>query len=217
MFERYTQAARRTIFGARYIASQVGSLQIETEHLLLGVLTTDKTLASRFLGSPWAAETVWKLVEQRKPIRKRISGPREIPLDKASKRVLVLAAEEADSLSSEQISTEHMLLGLLREANGLGAQVLSELGVRLASTRAEFSRMPHDDSEQQDFVRERDPLPNDVLALQARVKLIRARLEDAISNKDFEKARLLSDEEGMEREKLILLYRQHGLLDWIYD
>jgi hypothetical protein len=53
--------------------------------------------------------------------------------------------------------------------------------------------------------------------LQARVKLIRARLEDAISNKDFEKARLLSDEEGMEREKLILLYRQHGLLDWIYD
>jgi len=64
MFERYTQAARRTIFGARYIASQVGSLQIETEHLLLGVLTTDKTLASRFLGSPWAAETVWKLVDR---------------------------------------------------------------------------------------------------------------------------------------------------------
>jgi ATP-dependent Clp protease ATP-binding subunit ClpC len=54
MFERYTQAARGTIFWARYIASQIGSLEIETEHLLLGVLRTDKTLASRFLGSPWA-------------------------------------------------------------------------------------------------------------------------------------------------------------------
>jgi ATP-dependent Clp protease ATP-binding subunit ClpC len=160
MFERFTQAARRTIFGARYIASQVGSLEIETDHLLLGVLRTDKSLASRFLGSPWAAETVWKKVEQRKTIREKVPGPmKEIPLDKASKRALILASEEADLLSSRQIGTEHVLLGLLREEKSLAAEILSEFGVRLDPTREELSRMSHDDSKQQEFVKERGPLP----------------------------------------------------------
>ncbi len=217
MFERYTQTARATIFWARYIASQVGSLEIETEYLLIGVLRTDKTLASRFLGSPWAAETVWKKVEQRKPIREKVPGPMmEIPLDKASKRALILASEEADLLSTRRIGTEHLLLGLLREEKSPAAEILSEFGLRLASVRAELSRMPHDDSEQQEFVRERGPLPKDVLELEARIKSIRARLEDAIHNHDFERARAASDEEGTEHDKLVLLYRQHGLLDWIY-
>lgn len=95
--------------------------------------------------------------------------------------------------------------------------MLPGLGVRLASTRAELSRMPHDDSKQQEFVRERGPLPKDVVELQARVKSMRARVEDAIATNDWEKARAASDEEGKERDKLFLLYRQHGLLDWIYD
>lgn len=216
MFERYTQAARGTIFGARYLASQVGSPGIETEHLLLGVLRADKCLANRFLGSPWAAETVWKRVEQRKPIREKVPGAWEIPLDKASQRALNLAAEEADPLSSRRVGTEHLLLGLLREEKGLAAKILFELGVRLESTRAELSRMPHDDSKQEEFVRERGPLPEDVVELETRVKSIRARLEDAIFNHDFKKAQALSDEEGAERDKLVVLYCKHGLSDWIW-
>lgn len=216
MFERFTEAARVTIFGARYIASQVGSLEIEAEHLLLGVLR-DKTVASRFFGSPWAAETVWKKVELRKPIREKAPGSREIPLDKASKRALTFASEEAALLSSRYIGTAHLLLGLLREEKSLAAEILSELGVGLASTRAELSRMPHDDSKHEEFVRERGPLPDDVVKLQERVGAIRARLQDAIFNHDFEKARAISDEEGAEHDKLVLLYRQHGLPDWIYD
>lgn len=216
MFERYTQAARRTIFGARYLASQVGSPEIETEHLLLGVLRTDKSLASRFLGSPWAAETVWKRVEQRKPIRDKVPGAREIPLDKASKRALDLASKEAHLLSSRRIGTEHLLLGLLREGKSLAAEILSELGVRMESTRAELSRKPYDDSTQGEFLRERGPVPEDVVELETRVKSIRARLEDAISNHDFEKAQSVSYEEGAERDKLVLLYRKHGLSDWIW-
>jgi ATP-dependent Clp protease ATP-binding subunit ClpC len=217
MFERYTKAARETILVARYMASQVGSQEIETEHLLLGLLRTDKTLASRFLGSPWAAETVWRMVEQRTTIREKVPGQREISLGKALHTALRLASEEAAVLSSKQIGTEHLLLGLLREEKSLAAEMLSGLGVRLASTRAELSRMPHDDSKQQEFVRERGPLPKDVVELQARVKSIRARMEEAIFNQDWEKARAVSDEEGTERHKLFLLYRQHGLLDWIYD
>jgi ATP-dependent Clp protease ATP-binding subunit ClpC len=217
MFERYTQAARQALHWAVYVAGQVGSTEIETEHLLLGVLRRDMTLANRFLGSPWVGETVWRKIEQRKPIHEKVPGAREIPLDKASKRALGLASEEADLLSSKRIGTEHLLLGLLREEKSLGAEILSELGVRLASTRQELSRMPHDDSGHEKFVRERAPLPKNVAELQARVKSIRVRLEDAISNHDFEKARTASEEEGVERDKLVLLCRRHRLLDWIYD
>ena len=69
MFECYTQSARAAIFWARYMASEVGSQEIETQHLLMGLLRADKMLAKRFLGSPWAAETVWKKVEPTKPKR----------------------------------------------------------------------------------------------------------------------------------------------------
>src|SRR6185437_7056685 len=74
VFERYTEPARRVIFTGRYMASQAGSPEIETEHLLLGVLREDKGLAKRFLGSALAAEAVWNSVEQRKPARKKILG-----------------------------------------------------------------------------------------------------------------------------------------------
>jgi ATP-dependent Clp protease ATP-binding subunit ClpC len=97
VFERYTQTARRVIFAARYVAGRVGSKEIDTEHLLLGSLSTDNSLARRFFGSPWAAEAICKRIEQRKPVRDKVVGPVEIPLSGAGKRVLRFAAEEADS------------------------------------------------------------------------------------------------------------------------
>ncbi len=217
MFERYTQAARNTIFGARYMATQVGSREIETEHLLLGLLRTDKSLARRFLGSPWAAEAVWKKVERTKPIREKVPGPGEIPLSNASKRALTFASEESNALSNGRICTEHLLLGLLREEKCFGAEILSELGVDFASTREELSRIPHDDSKIDEFVRERASLPPDIVELQTRIRSIKARLENAIASHDFAQARMYSEEEAKERDKLILLYRQHGLHDWIYE
>ena len=173
MFERYTQRARTTIFWARYIATQVGSQEIETEHLLLGLLRSDATLAKRFLGSPWAAETVWKKIEQTKPKRVRVPGPKELPLSIESKRVLGCALQEADLFSNRQICTEHLLLGLLREEKCLAATILFKLGVQFTSTRDELSRSPHDDSKTEEFARERGPLPQDVVELQSRVKAIR--------------------------------------------
>jgi ATP-dependent Clp protease ATP-binding subunit ClpC len=217
MFERYTEAARRAIHLAVYFARQVGNTEIETEHLLLGVLKSDMTLANRFLGSPWAGETVWKKIEQKKTIGQKVPGARDMPLDKASKRALVLASEEADLVSSKRIGTEHLLLGLLREEESLAAEILSELGVRLASTRQELSRMPNDDSKTEKFMRERTQVREDVAELQARVKSIRARLEEAISNHEFDKAGVASEEERVEHDKLVLLCRRYGLLDWIYD
>jgi ATP-dependent Clp protease ATP-binding subunit ClpC len=224
VFERYTQASRATIFGARYMAGQAGSVEIETEHLLLGLLRADKTLGMRFLGSPWAAETVWKKIDQVNPRRKQVAPfeiplnlNKEMPLSSESKRVLALAAEEADLFSDRRICTHHLLLGLLRNEKCLATTMLSELGVQFASAREQLSKSHHDDSKTEDFVRERGPLPEDVVELQTRVKAIRSRLEDAISSLDFEKAKAFSEEEIVEREKLLRRYHRYGLLDWIYD
>lgn len=218
MFERSTEAYRRVIFAAVYIARRVGSPTIETEHLLLGLLREDKRLAHRFFGSPWAAEKVLNKIERIKPPREKIVGSFELPLSSESKRVLLFAAEEADLLSSKAISTEHILLGLLREEGSLAAQQMSERGLRLLSTREELKRAPHDASVTESFKRERSiPLPDDVTELQNRIKVIKTRLEEAIASNDFSKARLCSDEEGKERDRLYLLYRNHGLTDWIFD
>jgi len=217
MFERYTEIARRVIVSSKHKASHVGSPDIDTEHVLLGLLATDKGLARRFLGSPWAAEALWEKIEQSRPIHKRIQGPVDLPLSSVSKRVLSYAGEEADRLSSKYISTEHLLLGLLREENCFAAEFLNEHGVRLASTREELMRIPHNYSATEQFVREREPLPEDVIEMQARIGFIYRRVVDAIAQHDFEKAREYSEEEGREREKLRLMYQQYGLPDWLYD
>jgi ATP-dependent Clp protease ATP-binding subunit ClpC len=78
-------------------------------------------LARRFLGSPWAADLVWKKIEQSGKIGKPIEGPHDLPLSIACKRSLSYAAEEADKVSSKRIGTEHLLLGLLREENCFAA------------------------------------------------------------------------------------------------
>ena len=69
MFERYTEKARRVIFFARYEASQFGSPYIETEHLLLGLLREDKTMANRFLRSQAALESIRKQIEAHTTMR----------------------------------------------------------------------------------------------------------------------------------------------------
>jgi ATP-dependent Clp protease ATP-binding subunit ClpC len=217
MFERYAEIAKRVIVSSKHKASLVGSPDIDTEHLLLGLLATDKGLARRFLGSPWAAEALWEKIEQSRPIRKRIQGSVDLPLSNVSNRVLSHAAEEADRLSSKHISTEHLLLGLLREENCIAAEFLHEHGVRLASTREELMQIPHNYSATEQFVRERGPLPEDVVELQTRIGFILRSAIDAVAQRDFAKAREYSEQEAREREKLRLLCQQRGLPDWLYD
>jgi len=216
MFERYSERARRVIFFAHYFAGRTGSPEIESELLLLGLLREDKGLGNRFLGSPWVGEEVWKKIQQRKPAREKFSGSVDIPLNATSKRVLTFVAEEAARLSSKVIRTEHILLGLLREEGCLAAEILHEYGVRLAEARGELLRVPHNESIREEFVREQDPLPKDVVELQSRIKSIMQLMEEAIGNHDFAAAKRYSEEEGKERDKLFDLYQQYGLLDWIY-
>ncbi len=217
MFERYTEPARRVIFFSRYMAVQTGSPEIETEHLLLGLLRADMVLARRFLGSPWVAEQVWREVEDKKPVRPPIPPEVDLKLSPEAKHVLRLAADEAEQFSSKKIRTEHLLLGLLREEGCFAAELLNGHDVHLASTREELGRNPHDDSAKETFVRELDPLPQNVIECQTRLRSIVKRMEQAIANHDFGTARSCSDEERVERDNLRSLYQQHGLQYWIFD
>lgn len=140
MFERYTEKARRTIFFARYEASQFGSPYIETEHLLLGLLRENKALSQRFLRAR-ALDDIRKQIESHTEIREKVSTSVDLPLSNENRRVLAYAAEEADRLGHRHIGTEHLLLGLLREEKCFAAELLHEQGLELAKVRGELKRL----------------------------------------------------------------------------
>ena len=139
MFERYTERARRVLFFARYEASQLGSISIETEHLLLGLIREGKGLTSRiFARSHLSLESIRKEIEGRTVFREKVSTSVEIPFSAETKRVLQFAAEEADRLLHNYIGTEHLLLGILREERSVAATILMEKGMRLNTVREDI-------------------------------------------------------------------------------
>ncbi len=142
MFERYTERARRVLFFARYEASQLGSISIETEHLLLGLIREGKGLTSRiFARSHLSIENIRKEIEGRTVFREKVSTSVEIPFSAETKRVLQFAAEEADRLLHNYIGTEHLLLGILREERSVASTVLSEKGMRLKAVREDIVQL----------------------------------------------------------------------------
>ena len=142
MFERYTERARRVLFFARYEASQLGSVSIETEHLLLGLIREGKGLTSRiFQRSHLSLESIRKEVEGRTVFREKVSTSVEIPFSGETKRVLQYAAEEADRLLHSYIGTEHLLLGILREERSVAASILMEKGMRLNTVRDDIVQL----------------------------------------------------------------------------
>ena len=142
MFERYTERARRVLFFARYEASQLGSISIESEHLLLGLIREGKGLTSRiFARSRLSLEGIRKDIEGRTVFREKVSTSVEIPFSTETKRVLHAAAEEADRLLHDYVGTEHLLLGLLGEQRCVAASILVEKGMRLSTVREDIVQL----------------------------------------------------------------------------
>jgi ATP-dependent Clp protease ATP-binding subunit ClpC len=141
MFERFTEPARRILFFARYEASQLGSLSIESEHLLLGLMREGKGVAARVLGA-LPLETIRRDIEQRTGFREKVSESVEIPFSAEAKRMLSHGAEEADRLLANHIGPEHLLLGLLREKGSLAAETLARHGLEFESVRQKIVAQP---------------------------------------------------------------------------
>jgi ATP-dependent Clp protease ATP-binding subunit ClpC len=134
MFERYTESARRVLFFARYEASQDGSIAIEPEHLLLGILRGRPPLI-RDLLAPVRPNDLREDLDRRTPLAERLPTSVEIPFTPPTKQVLGFAAEEADRLRHSYIGTEHLLLGLLRVEGSTAASILIARGVELNAVR----------------------------------------------------------------------------------
>ncbi|HWR16977.1 MAG TPA: Clp protease N-terminal domain-containing protein [Terriglobales bacterium] len=133
MFERYTERARRTIFVARYEAAELGAQEIETEHLLLGLIRESHHLL-RFLPALNTLGELRNEILASVPVRE-INSSQDIPLAMPAKRMLAYAAEEAESLGHTHVGTEHLFLGLLRESDSLGGKLCTKYGAELGKTR----------------------------------------------------------------------------------
>ncbi len=140
MFERYTQSARRVIFHACHEAMRYGSPYIESEHLLLGIFLENETLATRIGGETASIESFRKEIEAMITVGQPVSGSREVPVSADSKRILTLAAEEADKLGQWQISLGHFLLAVLRAEKCIAARILQSHGATLLAMREESIR-----------------------------------------------------------------------------
>jgi len=134
MFERYTEKARRTIFFARYEASQFGTPEIESEHLLLGILREGKAALNAILGLT-QIEDIRLQIESRSTIGPKTSTSVDMKLTNECKRILAYGAEEAMRMDQKHIGIEHLLLGILREDKCLAAQILHKQGVKLDKAR----------------------------------------------------------------------------------
>ena len=135
MFERYNEKARRTIFFARYEASQFGSPEIEAEFILLGLLREDRALSARFLPSLNTTEGLHREIERHRRPGEKIPTFVDLPLSNECQRVLAYAGEEAESLGHGYIGPEHLLLGILREEKSFAAELLKRYGVHLEVVR----------------------------------------------------------------------------------
>jgi ATP-dependent Clp protease ATP-binding subunit ClpC len=141
MFEKYTEAARKAVFFARYEASQFGSEHIETEHLLLGILRTDGPLALRLLKAPEKIESIREQIEKQLSRREKTSTSLDLPLSQECKRVLAYGTEEAKRLNHEHIAPEHLLLGLLREEKCVATKILVKAGLTASELTEEAIRL----------------------------------------------------------------------------
>ncbi len=142
MFNRFTERARKVIILAKEEARRFNHDYIGTEHILLGLIREGEGVASTVL-----QKLGLSLENIRLEVEKLVQpGPTtqiigDIPFTPRAKKALELAAEEARSLGHNYIGTEHLLLGLIREGEGIASQVLLNLGLELNTVRSEVMEL----------------------------------------------------------------------------
>jgi len=140
-FEKFSERARRVLSLAQEEAQRFNHNYIGTEHILLGLVRETEGVAAKVL-----ANLNVELVKVRSAVefiigRGERPTPGEIGLTPRAKKVIELAVDEARRLGHHYIGTEHLLIGLMREGEGVAAGVLESLGVSLDKVRAETSRI----------------------------------------------------------------------------
>lgn len=147
MFERFTDRARRVVVLAQEESQRLSHNYIGSEHLLLGLLAEREGVAARALESLNVT-----LTAAREQVEE-IIGPGQqtprghIPFTPRAKKILELSLREALTMGSEVIDTEHLLLGLIDEGDGVGAQILQQRGATAQAVREAVARLISADPE----------------------------------------------------------------------
>ncbi|MCO5167183.1 MAG: ATP-dependent Clp protease ATP-binding subunit [Planctomycetes bacterium] len=138
MFDRFTDRARKVMGLARQEAQRFNHQYIGTEHILLGLIQEGSGVAANVLRNldvdPERIRGEVEKIVQDGPTMATLG---QLPFTPRAKKVLELASEEATNLRHNYIGTEHLLLGLIRENEGVAAQVLMNLGLKLEEVREE--------------------------------------------------------------------------------
>jgi ATP-dependent Clp protease ATP-binding subunit ClpC len=144
MFERFTDDARKVMAAANKQAQRFGHGYIRTEHILLGLLKESSSAGATILKDLGVdIDKLLSEVEQLLKSRADKAGMKKPPQSERAVNVIKYAIEEAKALEHDYIGTEHILLGLLRETDGIAAQELTNLGVKLQDVREKAKEARH--------------------------------------------------------------------------
>ncbi len=140
-FEKFSERARKVLSLAQEEAQHLNHNYIGTEHILLGLVRETEGIAARVLSNLGVELTKVRSAVEFIIGRGQAPAAGEIGLTPRAKKVIELAVDEARRLNHHYIGTEHLLIGLLREGDGVAAGVLESLGVNLEKARAETGRL----------------------------------------------------------------------------
>ncbi len=146
MWQRFTERARRVVFFAQEEAARLGENYVSTEHLLLGLVRENDSVAARILDRMGVSLAKIRSEIERQVTRGDGRLGQDMQLTPRAKRVIDLAYDEARNLNNNYIGTEHLLLGLIREGEGLAGRTLQKLGVDLERTRKEVMGLQEGDT-----------------------------------------------------------------------
>ncbi len=168
MWQRFSESARKAVFYAREEAQSFGEGYVSTEHLLLGLVRGSGPTAVQILEAlKISCDQVRSTVTKRLP-RGDSRQDSDMTLTPRAKRVVDLAYDEARNLGHNYIGTEHLLLGLIREHDGLAGRVLAKLGAQLDAARVEVAvRCPPSPGARMSAQSNRRPLPHQRFSWQA--------------------------------------------------
>ena len=131
MFERFTERARKVVVRAQDEARFLKQNYIGTEHLLLGLIGEKEGIAARVLQSLNISLDDIRMAVKESVTEGSSETNEHIPFTPRAKKVLELSLREALQMGHNYIGTEHILLGLLREGEGVAARVMNSFGINL--------------------------------------------------------------------------------------
>jgi len=140
-FERFTEKAKKVLTLAQEEAQRAHCSYIGTEHLLLGLLREGESLAAKVLHNLGVDEPSARKAIERVLGRNERSVIQQIIPTERVKRIIEIAFEEARKMGSQHVGTEHLLLALLIEGEGIAAHILQDLGAPLERVREEVDRL----------------------------------------------------------------------------